>query len=158
MAKTFVLNDCSSKKKSKKKTAKTVIFGILIIAEILLFLQFIIPYIDWLNSYLESHPKLYYYLDYGEYYVCEYCQASFVGVFKYLAIFTHLAGHLIGNVCMDSFGLFIVPDYLAHLILLVVLFVVILLVRPKKKKSAPNDRKTNRSRQTITITFSNGTF
>lgn len=154
MAKTFVLKDCSSEKRNKKKIVKRVIFGILIIAEILLFLQFIIPYIDWLIGYLQDHPKLYYYQDYGEYYVCECCPASFVGAFKYLAIFTHLAGHLIGNVCMDSFGIFIVPDYLAHLILLVVLFVVILLVRPKKKKSAPKDHKTNRSRQTITITFS----
>lgn len=157
MAKTFVLNDCSSKKKSKKKTAKTVIFGILIIAEILLFLQFIIPYVTWLHGYIDGKHYIYY--ESSTHFDCAYCDKFFVGPFKYLFIQIHcIMSHIIGDILMDSFGLYIVPDYLAHLILLVVLFVVILLVRPKKKKSAPNDRKTNRSRQTITITFSNGTF
>lgn len=153
MAKTFVLKDGSSEKRNKKKIVKKVIFGLLIIAEILLFLQFIIPYVNWLQNYINGKHYIYYARD--THFDCAYCDKTFVGAFKYLAIQTHcIMSHIIGDILMDSFGLFIVPDYLAHLILLVVLLVVIFLLRPKKKKSAPKNQKTNRSRQTITITFS----
>lgn len=161
MTKTFTIKECSSEKKNKK-IAKKVILGILIIAEILLFLHFIVPYINWLTEYLIDHPYYYLYADYGDYYACQHCYKIFVSTFKYLAIFTHLAGVLIGNVFMDSFALFIVPDYLANLILLVVLFFVIHFLRSKnkkrdaKKKSSKGHPSSRRMplRQTITISFS----
>ncbi len=161
MTKTFTIKESSSKKKNKH-IVKKVIRGILIIAAILLFLNFIVPYVDWLISYLDSHPTYYRYFDCGDYYVCKHCQMVFVGMFKYLAVFTHLAGVLIGNVLMDSFGLFIVPDCLANLVLLVVLLFVIHFLRSKnkkrdaKKKSSKGHHSSKRTalRQTITISFS----